>query len=583
MVKQNKIITFFSFFKYLLIISPLRLTGIVLLTAIEGFVPVYLIVIMKDIIDLVATTNFHNQILYNLILLWIFLMIIQYTISILLRYLMDVYIVKVSRITSTEIMNKGNSLLGIKNFENKEFQEIFHYIKNSDHRIENFINNFRYLFKNIVQFISVLIIFISLSYWIPFAVFLTVIPGIFLSLKKSKMMASQEDKIYKLERKANYYRDILISPKSFKEVKIFSFDQMFRDKYNEFYNKMTSQHKSMHKKAALLDSIGVIPRILGAAGIMLYLTMQFKKGYISIGSIALFLGSIFQLSTALAEIIQFWAYFDYTLMFYKKLQHFQSFSETLTLCDDQKIDDISEVEFRNVCFSYDGKINVLNNVSFKISRNCTTAIVGENGAGKTTIIKLILRLYDPTEGDIFINGINLKNIDPDHYRKLISGIFQDFQKYNLSFKENVTGMSQRPLNELNKNIDLDLKFIEKLQDHEETFLGLDFGGKELSGGQWQKVAILRSLAKQSKMLLVDEPTSSIDPLQEVQIYNSLLCNNCPIKLLVTHRLGSIKLVSKILVLKNSKLIEQGTHDQLINKNGYYAELYKTQADLYIKS
>lgn len=212
--------------------------------------------------------------------------------------------------------------------------------------------------------------------------------------------------------------------------------------------------------------------------------------------------------------------------------------------------------------------------------------MGENGAGKTTLIKLLARFYDPNSGEILVNGINIKELDIDEYQKAISAVFQDYMKYYISAEENISAGKSKNLN-LNKaeglkedKLKVDLKFIFNLPEKEKTIVGTYFGGTEISGGQWQRLAIARGLNKEHSLLLVDEPTASIDPIQEREIYKSILTKK-EMTLLVTHRLGSIRMADRIFVLREGKLIAEGNHEKLMDSCKYYNKLYSSQADMYI--
>jgi len=213
--------------------------------------------------------------------------------------------------------------------------------------------------------------------------------------------------------------------------------------------------------------------------------------------------------------------------------------------------------------------------------------VGENGAGKTTLIKLLTRFYDPTEGTIHINGVNISSYDINLLRDNISVVFQDFSKFNLTLRENIAIGDLTKIDreaeiwKAIKNSNLN-QVLDKLPNKLEQMLGKIFnGGTELSGGEWQKVALARAFLRDSPIVILDEPTASLDPRSEHEVFQSFIkLSKDKTVFLITHRLSSVKMADKIVVLKDGKIVEVGSHSELIKKQGYYFELYKLQAEKY---
>lgn len=224
-------------------------------------------------------------------------------------------------------------------------------------------------------------------------------------------------------------------------------------------------------------------------------------------------------------------------------------------------------------------------MSFTIRPGTTVAVVGENGAGKSTLIKLLLRFYDSSEGDIQINGVSIKDIDLDQWRDRVGAVFQDFGRYAYSVKENILLARQGVLEPASLQSALlqsgMAAVAEGLDGGLEAQLGKEFGGAELSGGQWQKLAISRALYRRTDVLILYEPTAALDPRSEYELFQQFAdLAQGRTTLLVTHRLGSVLMADHILVLKQGRLVEQGTHQELLAANGEYAELWRMQARLY---
>ena len=254
-----------------------------------------------------------------------------------------------------------------------------------------------------------------------------------------------------------------------------------------------------------------------------------------------------------------------------------------------RIQSVDTIEFRNVSFSYSNTNHtVLQNVSFTIKKDESLALVGLNGAGKSTIAKLMLRLYDPTSGEILVNGINLKQYDLKSYYKCIGVVFQDFNRYNLKIREaialpDIDGIEdeQRILNACS-NADLHIE-QDILKNGLDTYLGkiFDQDGIELSGGNWQKIAIAQAFFKNASFMLFDEPNAALDPDAERNLFEKMISlskNKCVVY--VTHRLSAATTASKILVISNGVCCEMGTHHELMQAKGLYYDLFNKQAEYY---
>ena len=585
---MQKLKTFWKAFRFIFLVMPSRTFVLLILTILEGAVPALLALIMKYLVDTVIGGNTDSSLFFYLIISWLFVMVINQGISALLRLTIDIYNVKVSCQIGELIIKKRLSIAGTSVFEDPEFQKIYERISDTQYRIENFVNNFRYWFKSIIEFVSIFVLFLSFEIWIPLAIFISILPGIFAAKKIAKLQLEEEDSIYDIERKTGYYRNVLVSPQAAREIRLFDFGNLFFNKFKTSSKDLIKKNSGFRKHIAALDFTGTGIRIIAVALIMLILSKKAANGSLSAGSLAMFLQSVFAFSSAMLTIIEFWAYQDSAIAFFDRLFDFLNIEDRLYICKNPRpfYGLIKSVEFKNVSFSYDGKRDILKNISFKINEKEITALVGENGAGKTTLIKLLARFYDPNSGEILVNGINIKELDIDEYQKAISAVFQDYMKYYISAEENISAGKSKNLN-LNKaeglkedKLKVDLKFIFDLPEKEKTIVGTYFDGTEISGGQWQRLAIARGLNKEHSLLLVDEPTASIDPIQEREIYKSILTKQ-EMTLLVTHRLGSIRMADRIFVLREGKLIAEGNHEKLMDSCEYYNKLYSSQADMYI--
>jgi ATP-binding cassette subfamily B protein len=246
------------------------------------------------------------------------------------------------------------------------------------------------------------------------------------------------------------------------------------------------------------------------------------------------------------------------------------------------------VEFRNVSFCYPGNSRrVLDQINFQLHTNERLALIGENGQGKTTIVKLITRLYDPTEGQILLDGVDLREYDLDDLHREIGVIFQDFMRYEMTARENIAIGRIEAID----NLDLVKSAAEKsmadqvigrLSGGYDQMLGRRFEqGVDLSGGEWQKVALARAYLRDAQLLILDEPTAALDARSEFEVFHRFAeLTAGKMALFISHRFSTVRSADRILVLENGKIAEEGTHDQLARLGGRYAEMFEMQASSY---
>ncbi|WP_125400241.1 ABC transporter ATP-binding protein, partial [Streptococcus gordonii] len=309
---------------------------------------------------------------------------------------------------------------------------------------------------------------------------------------------------------------------------------------------------------------------------------------LDLGVIFVFSTSIIYSINSMARLVEDSSLLYDTLLYMENFFKFIEIEDELstevpiTKTENNFGDDI--IEFRNVNFSYSNNSDlVLSNVSFKIAEGEKIAIVGENGAGKTTLVKLLCAFYPNYSGDIIVNNKSLREYELTDYRKQITSIFQDFSKFDISLRENV---ALSDLSRIFKNEDI-TKALDKgrfnMKDMSlDQVLGRKFdGGKELSGGEWQKVALSRAFFSNAPILILDEPTASIDAKAEYELFQDFLqLTQGKTVFYITHRLASVKFADKILVLKSGVIHSFGTHNELMNKDEYYRKLYKMQSSMY---
>ena len=326
-----------------------------------------------------------------------------------------------------------------------------------------------------------------------------------------------------------------------------------------------------------------------AGYIYVYVAVMAMSGAVSVGDVLMYSGAIITMMTGVQNILTQYNQINYRNEYLKTYEDFikrpnMHYDGTLPI--EKRDDNEYELSFRNVSFRYPGtETYILKDVSLDFKIGQKMALVGMNGAGKTTLIKLLLRLYEPTEGEICLNGINIEKYDYEEYMQIFSVVFQDFKLFAFPLDENIAAGGQVDKLRLNQVLaKIGLKeFVEGLPQKERTLLYQENGqGVTPSGGEAQKVAIARALYKDASFVILDEPTAALDPIAEAGIYenfDSLVGEKTAVY--ISHRMSSCKFCDRIVVLDHGEIVEQGTHEELLEQNGIYAKLYQTQAEYYV--
>lgn len=309
-------------------------------------------------------------------------------------------------------------------------------------------------------------------------------------------------------------------------------------------------------------------------------------------SVVILYNSFGRLKRGLRVFTEVYPYASETSLYVEKIRDFLSYEPKIVSKKKLDVPESAKViELHNVSFSYKaGEKNIINNLNLKIHPDEKIALVGYNGAGKTTLTKLIMRLYDPKEGVITLDGVDIRDYDVTQYRNYIGAVFQDYTIYGATVKENVL------LDDLEAAVDEDVtlalersgfgKRLKKLDLGLDTPLTSEFedNGVNLSGGEAQKIAIARAFYKNSGIIILDEPSSALDPIAEYQLNHSMLgaAHNKSV-FFISHRLSTTRLADKIVMLENGRIIEEGSHEDLLNKNGKYAQMWRVQAGQYLEN
>ncbi len=389
-------------------------------------------------------------------------------------------------------------------------------------------------------------------------------------------------------RELDYMRYLGASDETAKEVKLFNLSGFLVDRFITLSNKFYADNKKLSVKRA---SWGTLFALLGSAGYYTaYIVMIIKtvEGVLTIGTLTFLAGSFRQLRSLLENILSRFTTVSQGAIYLRDFFEFFEIKPKISVAV-KPVSFPSPVKhgftFENVGFKYHNSDTWANrHLNFTLHAGEKLALVGENGAGKTTLVKLLARLYDPAEGRILLDGIDLKEYDIMDLRRNTGIIFQDFLRYQMSFAQNIAvGNIDEQLNRdlIKQSAEKSLANLlaDRLPEKYDQALGRRFNnGVELSGGEWQKVALARAYMKEAQLLILDEPTSALDARAEYEVFQRFAeLTKGKTAVLISHRFSTVRMADRILVLDKGQLIEIGSHEELLHQTGRYAELFKLQA------
>jgi len=438
-----------------------------------------------------------------------------------------------------------------------------------------------------MQFSSVVMIASMLAYYYwQYAVIVLVLslPLFFVKWFFSRKSFIEETKLTAAERESDYLQIVLTGISYAKEVRLFGFGKEFINRFSTLREYLFRHRKGIQNKQNFYSVIIESGEIILVGVIFLSLAKNTWEQLITPGLFVIYLQGFQKLQSATKSFLTALVQLFQHRMFINHLFQF------LAIPEKNKKEAVvsfpskpSKLEVTNLHFSYpDTDREILKDITLSCEKGQIIAIVGANGSGKSTLVKLLGKLYDSERGSISIDGIPLKNIDKDEFRNNSVFLFQDFEKYFMSVAENISlGSSEKIDTEALKkaaersgaNV-----FIERLKDGFDTKLGRTFWkGDQLSGGEWQKLALARLFYRDADLVVMDEPTSALDAFSESELYNSLReWGKEKMIILVSHRLFQLKKADIIYVMKNGRIVEQGDFDTLISQKSYFCEMFHDQ-------
>ena len=528
-------------------------------------------------------------------------------------FLGDMYFMFRSLMYNKELQNISAKLFKseYQKLESSDFKELIHKHSEAQDRVFSSFVQFSWMMRDFISgavtlIISVIIIIPLLKIgftktgdtYFERPVFLLTIFGaiaimaviiLIVATQMNKAWFKAGDEYSRLDRIFYYFLNMFSDYNTGKEIRLYKEQNLIEHTATD---KLLTDGEKLLKKASLHTAksssfVAILGALVGF-GIYLFIGVKGLYGLFGIGSLVLYCGSFMQIINGIMKMA---VTFGKTAEMVPLVNYYFDIVNTkddMTYgAKELDLSDKFEIEFKNVSFKYPNTESyALKNINIKINNGEHLAVVGRNGSGKTTFIKLMCRLYDVTDGEILINGINIKEYSKESIINLNSVVFQDFQMFSIPLKDNVCADEECDRDRLyncleNSNV---LDRVEQMPEKEKTYLykDIDENGVEISGGEAQKLALARALYKDSPVVILDEPTAALDPVAENEIYNrfnSFVDNKTAIY--ISHRLSSCVFCNRIAVFDKSHLVETGTHQELLNANGKYSELWNAQAKYYV--
>ena len=393
------------------------------------------------------------------------------------------------------------------------------------------------------------------------------------------------------KRQMDYLRQVAGSREGAKEVKLFGLNKFFTERFQALARQIYIEDVALSRSKLIIGGLLGIIGTLGYYGAYVYVIWRTLRGAYDIGQFTFLTAAIQQASSNLQQVFSTASGIADQALFLTDLIAFFDMQPTVQsnptgLPSPKPI--VRGFEFRNVSFAYPGtERTVLKNFNLTLSPGERIALIGENGQGKTTVVKLITRLYDPTEGQILLDGIDLREYSLEDLHRQIGVIFQDFMRFEMTARENIAvGRIDQPHQqsdiELAAHKSLADTVVNKLPGSYDQMLGRRFeGGVELSGGEWQKIALARAYLRDAQLLILDEPTAALDARSELEVFERFAeLTAGKMALLISHRFSTVRMADRIVVLSGGRLIEEGNHQELMAKGGLYASMFEMQAASY---
>lgn len=491
-----------------------------------------------------------------------------------------------------KILHSKSIEVDLAYYESSQYYDKLHRAqRDAPYRPTQILNSLVNMAQNGISLVAVALLVFSLHAGIGIILFIGILPDIILRIKYSEKNYQWHLKKTPVERQASYFNWLLTGDRHSKEIRLFGLGQIFMKRSRVLWSQIRQEKLKMSFQRSLGEFLSQIFANLVIFGSFAYIAYQTVYGAITLGALVMYYHAFQRSQSFLRGFLENVAALYEHSLFIRDLYEFLDLEPSVSepLNPKRVPRPIKDgIVFEGVSFKYpDSQRMALENVNISIQAGEKIALVGENGSGKTTLVKLMCRLYDPTEGCIRIDGTSLQDFSISDLRRETSVILQDYVKYQLTARDNIWfGNINVPSNDETIEVSARLsgadKVIKGLHKGYDTILGKRFEeGEELSTGEWQKLALARTFLSDAQIVVLDEPTSSLDPKAEAEVFENFYnVFRHRTVVFISHRFSTIRLADRIYVLNNGKILETGSHDDLVHFGGIYAQLFEKQAVYY---
>jgi ATP-binding cassette, subfamily B, bacterial len=451
--------------------------------------------------------------------------------------------------------------------------------------------NILMLGKNLIMLAAVIFLLISINWMLLPILVVAIVPALIVRIYFTRMLYEWRRRRTPLERRAGYLDWLMTSDLHAKELRLNQLGSYLRDLYSDIRRQIRTENFRISKRRTVVEMVVATIATIVFFGALAYLAIQTAEGRNTIGDLVLFL-LIFQRAQSMGqEIVNQISRFYEDHLYLGLLFEFLDVRPRIVSPDHAVLvpeTTLLDMEVRKLSFVYPGcKDEVLHDINLRIRPGQVVALVGANGSGKTSLIKVLTRLYDPTSGQVLVDGRDIREFDLEEYRRLYSVIFQDFSRYadtarqNIRFGDIRVSQDSPDIEDAARRSGADV-FIQNLPSGYDTLLSRMFeDGQEISVGQWQKLALARAFMHRSRIIILDEPTSALDPHAEFELFENFRERiGGRSALVISHRLSTIRMADYIYVLENGRMAESGTHEELMSRCGPYFQAFSRQGKYY---